>query len=73
MKIKEDPAKHKFIKDIWDFIRSKKIIKLCFLMFTAFGISGILVSYGIFLNRNHKIQSLVHFGVDLYENKRGLK
>ena len=69
MKIKEASNDHKVIRDIWKLIRSRKIIKLFFLILIAFGISGILVSFGIFLNRNHKIQSLVHFSADLYENK----
>ncbi|MDC1416906.1 CotH kinase family protein, partial [Flavobacteriaceae bacterium] len=69
MILKEKSNRSRAFKDVLYFLKTRAKLKIFFILSVCVLISLSLVSFGIFLNRNKKIDSIVHLGADLLENK----
>ena len=69
MIIKEKSNRSRAFKDVFYFMKTRAKLKIFFVLSVCVLISLSLVSFGIFLNRNKKIDSIVHLGADVLENK----
>ena len=69
MIIKKNSNGTRAFRDLLFYFKFRKKLKLLLILFFIGSTFLSMISYGIYLNRNKKIDSIVHFGADLAQTK----
>ena len=69
MIIKNKSNESRVLRDFLSFLRRKKKLRILSIIVLIGVICCSLVSYGVYLNRNKKIDGIVHFGADLLQTR----